>query len=147
MKCPLAVCSAGTQVYKSSSMKRLYDHFSKVHSFTHPNPLFVFCCPVDECQFSSAVGNFRVYYHLKAEHPDYCSQITGQHYTMEKASAEPTPDHGNVAEVAEVSREGKVGFAKNKNQLRLGCACSLRNRNKSLRLYSSRKVTWRVLLT
>ena len=96
MRCPIEMCVQGTQVYKSSSMKRLTQHFASVHRLTHPNPLFVYCCPVGECQFQSTAGNFRVYYHLKAEHPDYCSQFTRLKYTVDKAGAPAVSTDGTA---------------------------------------------------
>ena len=107
MRCPIEMCVQGTQVYKSSSMKRLTQHFASVHRLTHPNPLFVYCCPVGECQFQSTAGNFRVYYHLKAEHPDYCSQFTGLKYTVDKAGA-PAVSTDGTAGVA--GTEGHVSI-------------------------------------
>ncbi|XP_055331436.1 uncharacterized protein LOC129583600 isoform X2 [Paramacrobiotus metropolitanus] len=70
LRCPLPVCQAGTVLFKYSSMKKLVEHFEKLHSFTHPNPYFIYCCPVEGCNYSSEVGNFRVYKHMKADHSE-----------------------------------------------------------------------------
>ena len=49
-----------------------------MHSYTHPNPEFIFVCPVSGCKYESDVGNFRVYKHIKAVHPDFAAETFRQ---------------------------------------------------------------------
>ena len=66
--CPLEECAG--RKFAAADMYYLRRHFQQVHRLTHPNPMFVIQCPVEECgaEFDQSLREMRK--HLQKEHPE-----------------------------------------------------------------------------
>lgn len=86
LKCPLENCPREDFIATSTILLRR--HFWRVHRSTHPDPVFYFTCPVEQCTFiGTKEQNMNIWRHIKKLHP-------------EKLAPEPRQIPSNVLEDA-----------------------------------------------
>ncbi|XP_055346956.1 uncharacterized protein LOC129594331 [Paramacrobiotus metropolitanus] len=104
--CPLPECA--NRKFAAADIYYLRRHFQQVHRLTHPNPIFVIQCPVEDCaeEFDGSYREMRK--HMAKEHPDIYSLISPRR-SLQKDSEEMEAVDG-VEDVPEEA-EGVEGEA------------------------------------
>lgn len=80
-------------------MYYLRRHFQQVHRITHPNPMFVIQCPVDDCgaEFEGSLRDMRK--HLLKEHEDLYPKLPSVANTPRRGPTQVSED--NIEEFLE----------------------------------------------
>ncbi|OWA50000.1 hypothetical protein BV898_14530 [Hypsibius exemplaris] len=105
-KCPCPLDECAGRKFAAADMYYLRRHFQQVHRLTHPNPLFVIQCPVEECgaEFESSLREMRK--HLNKDHPDvFPPGSLSKHHHNPEAEDEELDDTEGGGEDAEAAAE------------------------------------------
>ena len=87
-KCPCPLKECAHRKFAASDMYHLRRHFTQIHRLTHPNPFFVFQCPVEECgaEFEDSMREMRK--HLIKDHADQFPTTPGKN-SADKSPTKP----------------------------------------------------------